>query len=138
VPQDQNTGGFFVCVLEKASDAVIEEPSEALPEIPPLVDVAVADETGSSRLKRAATPTGIEGQELETKRSKSDAAETEMQIEAVADPEEAMTNGVEVQSKPKQQKNAGSSKKKEKRDLSFREDPYSYVRADHEEVDKIV
>jgi len=113
VPQDQNTGGFFVCVFEKAGDAKTEAPSTELPPVPSAEDITVADETGSSTLKREASPSGIEDAEREAKRSKP--AEGE-------------------------QKKAGPSitTKKKRPDPMFKEDAYSFVDPNHAEVNSIV
>lgn len=132
VPHDQNTGGFFVCVLEKGSDAIIEDPSTDLPEVPALDDVAVADEGGSSRLKRSGTPSGIEGSEADAKRVKADTEGPAVDAEVSEVKEEQAVA-------PKVEKKAGPSKqKKVKRDLSFREDPYSFIKPDHVEVGSVV
>ena len=100
LPQDQNTGGFFVCVLLKAGEPAGGSPTFALPvelpSVPRLDNVMVADESGSSSLKRAPSPsTTAEGSESK---------------------------------KPKQEL------KKPKRDLGFKEDPYSFVNPSHAEV----
>jgi len=103
LPHDQDTGGFFVCVLQKAGLAT-EAPSvpvspTKIPATPLLDDVTVADDSGSSSLKRTASPSTP-----------------------------AESSGVK---KPKQES------KKQKRDLGFREDPYSFVDPKHEEVQSI-
>ncbi|ORY27062.1 S-adenosyl-L-methionine-dependent methyltransferase [Naematelia encephala] len=117
LPHDQNTGGFFVCVLEKAgspsttsnkADLVqIEEileiaaPASEVPEPEPAptlpADVTVADESGTATLKRAVSPSVPAGPEAK---------------------------------KP--------MKKKEKPDLGFREDPYSFVDRNNAEVQSCV
>ena len=113
VPQDQDTGGFFVCVFEKATDAKTEAPATELPPVPAAADITVADETGSSTLKREASPSGIEDAERETKRTKP-------------------TEG--------EQKKPGPSitTKKKRPDPMFKEDAYSFVDSDHAEVNSIV
>jgi len=101
VPQDQDTGGFFVCVFEKASDAQPIEPAAELPEVPVMEDVTVADESGPSSLKREASPSGIDGAEPEAKKSKP-------------------------------------AMKKRKPDPQFKEDSYSFVDPEHDEVRSIM
>jgi len=107
VPQDQDTGGFFVCVFEKASDAKATEPAAELPAVPALEEVVVADESGPSSLKREASPSGIEGAEPETKKAK-----------------------------PEEVKKTGATKKR-KPDPQFKEDAYSFVDPEHDEVKSI-
>lgn len=103
LPHDQNTGGFFVCVLEKKA-----EPS-AVPEGTAIVDVdalpepdevETMDEKGGQSLKRAASPSAAD--EPETKKAKPDA------------------------------------KKKKKPDMSFHEDPFSFVDPQHDEVKSVI
>ena len=100
LPHDQNTGGFFVCILEKAGRPS-ETPSTAidLPPVQPLDDVMIADESGSSSLKRAASPSAS-NIDATTKRPK-----------------------------PEQ--------KKPKRDLGFKEDPYSFLDPSNSELQSI-
>lgn len=133
VPHDQNTGGFFVCVLSKGEDAIIEEPAADLPEVPPMEDVEVADEGGSSRLKRSGTPSGLEGSESGTKRAKVDGADDADEEQTPGDAaktEETVASAAGKKAAPVKQKRV-------KRDLSFREDPYSFIQPDHVEVGKI-
>jgi multisite-specific tRNA:(cytosine-C5)-methyltransferase len=103
LPHDQDTGGFFVCVLEKAGQKTdappIPDPPHELPAVPPLDDVIVADESGCSSLKRAASPPTPSG--------------------------------------PSESKRPKQETKKPKRDLGFREDPYSFVDPNHVEVASI-
>jgi multisite-specific tRNA:(cytosine-C5)-methyltransferase len=100
IPQDQDTGGFFVCVFEKAADAKPTEPAAELPEVSTMEEVTVADESGPSSLKREASPSGIEGAEPDTKKSKPT--------------------------------------KKRKPDPQFKEDAYSFVDPEHDEVKSIM
>jgi multisite-specific tRNA:(cytosine-C5)-methyltransferase len=109
-PQDQNTGGFFVCVLEKAGSVKVEaETTEPVPsppapeEIPVIEDAVIADETGTSTLKRAVSPSAEVGPETVKK------------------------------TKQEEKKEA-----KKKRDPAWREDPFSYVDVSHKEVGLIV
>ena len=115
LPHDQDTGGFFVCVLEKAASKKKERATEGtstpaddtatpieLPPVPP-IDAVVADESGASSLKRGASSPG---ESVEVKRPR--------------------------QQSPKPEANGQG--KKAKRDLSFKEDPYSYVDSVHDEV----
>ena len=127
VPHDQDTGGFFVCVFEKASDAPEDEPEVELPPVPSLDDVVVADEKGAQSLKRAASPSAIEGAETEAKRAKQ-----EGEVEGAAVPAEE-----KVEDKS-EKKVAPAKAKKVRRDMSFKEDPYSFVDPNHEEVQSIV
>jgi multisite-specific tRNA:(cytosine-C5)-methyltransferase len=105
LPHDQNTGGFFVCVLEK----------EAAPA-----------ETSST--KRAASPSTLEGAP-DGKKTRAD--ETEVAIDETA----------VVASEPKDA--AGEvtepvvAAKKEKKDWSYKEDPFSFVDAANPELDSI-
>lgn len=114
LPHDQDTGGFFVCVLEKketAADTLSKEPTPAveLPEVAPLDDVVVADETGSSSLKRAASPSGVADAEPEVKKAKSGPSKAALAKQA----------------------------KKQKRDTSFKEDAFSFVDPGHAEIKSI-
>lgn len=103
-PHDQDTGGFFVCVLQKASSAKAASvppppPVEATAEVP---EAVVADETGTSTLKRELSPAGT------------------------PDPQPKKTK-----------KETKQEEKRNRRDPSWREDPFSYVDPDHEEVQAI-
>ncbi|ORX34458.1 S-adenosyl-L-methionine-dependent methyltransferase [Kockovaella imperatae] len=109
VPHDQDTGGFFVCVIEKIGAAETEPANVELSVPPPLDDVVVADETGTSTsAKRAGSPSIEEGS---SKRSKS----------------EPEASGSKSQAQSKRQK----------RDIGFREEPFSYVDPDHAEIKSI-
>jgi multisite-specific tRNA:(cytosine-C5)-methyltransferase len=104
LPHDQNTGGFFVCVLEKAGQPVATSaPKVDIDALPEMGDVEATDEKGSLSLKRALSPSaeGAEGTEPQAKKAKA----------------------------PGQ-----APKKKERPDLAFREDPFSFVDPSHEEV----
>ncbi|WVR04516.1 hypothetical protein IAU60_001520 [Kwoniella sp. DSM 27419] len=106
LPHDQNTGGFFVCVLQKADTESIEEAS------------------ASTSLKRSATSPAPSA---ESKRAREKSPEKEAsELPATAENTEAAG---EQSAKPE---------KKEKRDLSFREDPLSYVDPEHAEVKSLV
>lgn len=100
LPHDQDTGGFFVAVLERAGASQ------------------------SSSLKRQASP--VEGEaEIKRAREKSPApAELAEAAAAVAKSEDKAEKPVTT--------------KKEKRDNSFKEDPYSYVDSSRAEVKAIM
>lgn len=133
LPHDQDTGGFFVAVLRKkgtaappnkedkptASTSVSETEASVVPKLEPLdeadVKPTVADETGVSTLpltngKHARSPSPPESSELP-------------EAKKVKEEEGTETKEAEV--------------KKPKRDLGFREDPYSYTSPEHEEVKAI-
>lgn len=103
LPHDQNTGGFYVCVLEKkaapeapAANATKVEKVD-IASLPTPDEVIAIDEKGSLPLKRAASPSA----------------------EAAAAPKKLRSEAT----------------KKEKRDLQFREDPFSFVDPTHAEID---
>ncbi|EIW68806.1 hypothetical protein TREMEDRAFT_44583 [Tremella mesenterica DSM 1558] len=126
LPHDQDTGGFFVCVLQKADipqSSTIQVEDSVLPDVLP-IEANVADETGTSSLKRARSPVV---EEPDAKRNKSDPPSA-----GSTDP--TVTTGAASSSKGQDQGRA----KKEKRDLGFREDPYSYVKADNVEIGTLV
>ena len=104
-PHDQDTGGFFVCVLEKTKTAPAEPVPAPAPidEKPVIDDAVVADEAGSSTLKRELSPSAAEGPE-DVKKVKKELKKEE---------------------------------KKKRRDPSWKEDPFSYVDPDHQEVKAI-
>lgn len=108
-PHDQDTGGFFVCVLERAGSAPeAAETTEHVPSPPPVeeapaLDAVVADETGTTTLKRELSPSAASGPET-VKKSKQDQKKQE---------------------------------KKMKRDPSWKEDPFSFVDVNHKEVGTI-
>ena len=115
LPHDQDTGGFFVCVFQKANSKAVPTfssvaPVELIP-VPTLDGVTVADETGSSSLKRAASPSAVAETAPETKRVKPE------------------TTGAKA---------APGNQKKPKRDQTFKEDPFSFVDPKHDEVQSIV
>lgn len=108
LPHDQDTGGFFVAVLERAGASQ------------------------SSSLKRQASP--VEGEaEIKRAREKSPApAElAEAEAEAAAEAAPAVAKSEDKAEKP-------VTIKKEKRDNSFKEDPYSYVDSSRAEVKAIM
>ena len=107
MPHDQNTGGFFVCVLEKTGTATTNGAEVELPAVPPLDDVVVADEAGASTSKRVGSPSVGDAVQPEEKRAK-------------------------------QESSGRPQSKKQKRDLSFREEPFAYVDPENEEVKSIV
>ncbi|KAK8846869.1 hypothetical protein IAR55_005959 [Kwoniella newhampshirensis] len=111
LPHDQNTGGFFVCVLEKRGSKS-SAPS------------TTAEDAASSSLKRPASP-AAQGSETKRARENSPAAGSSS---GVATPAEASTPAT----------TASGPAKKEKRDLSFKEDPYSYVDPENEEIKTII
>ncbi|OCF37458.1 multisite-specific tRNA:(cytosine-C5)-methyltransferase [Kwoniella heveanensis CBS 569] len=119
LPHDQNTGGFFVCVLQKAGPAVSNDaaPAEA--------------SASSSSLKRSATSPAPEA---ETKRARDKSPEADLETAA---PSAEVTEG-EATPSAATPAPAAKPEKKEKRDLSFREDPLSYVDPYHEEVKSLI
>lgn len=102
LPHDQDTGGFFVAVLERTGASQ------------------------SSSLKRQASP--VEG-EAEIKRAREKSPTPAELAEAEAAPAAA-------KSEVKAEKPVTT--KKEKRDNSFKEDPYSYVDPSRAEVKAIM
>lgn len=113
VPHDQNTGGFFVCVLEKEANLRSSEQS-------------------SAAAKRAASPSTPEIAR-EGKKVKSDPG-----AEAV----DASLNLDQHEEVPVKEESVDTDKKeeagkKEKRDWSYREDPFSFVDPEHAEVQLI-
>ena len=111
-PHHQNTGGFFVCVIEKSQDQPNESVPESVPQIsvPPLENVLVADEAGPSSAKRAGSPSVVETGQPDGKRVKGEAESSK----------------------------STAPQRKPKRDLSFREEPFSYVNGDREEIKSIM
>nr|XP_019005307.1 multisite-specific tRNA:(cytosine-C5)-methyltransferase [Kwoniella mangroviensis CBS 8507]OCF68768.1 multisite-specific tRNA:(cytosine-C5)-methyltransferase [Kwoniella mangroviensis CBS 8507] len=104
LPHDQNTGGFFVCVLKKKGS----------PEAEP----------ASSSLKRPASsppPTS------DTKRAREKSPEPG-----------SSTAAIPAETTPVPSTTVKPEEKKEKRDLTFREDPLSYVDPEHAEVKSII
>ncbi|WWC87043.1 uncharacterized protein L201_001928 [Kwoniella dendrophila CBS 6074] len=109
LPHDQNTGGFFVCVLEKSAGTSANDPTSI-------------EEATTSTLKRPAS-------------SPPPSSETKRAREASPAPETSATaTPTETTPAP----TAKPEDKKEKRDLTFREDPLSYVSPDHEEVKSLI
>ncbi|WVQ84199.1 hypothetical protein IAT38_006350 [Cryptococcus sp. DSM 104549] len=110
LPHDQNTGGFFVAVLEKAGpknagDSTAASLKRPLSSPPP--------ESSDAKRAREASPSRAEAEAAEEEAAKAVVAEMERQAAAA---------------KPT---------KKERRDLSFKEDPYTYVNPEHPEVKSI-
>lgn len=106
LPHDQDTGGFFVAVLERAGAS---QPSS---------------------LKRQASP--VEGEaEIKRAREKSPAPAELAEAEAAAEAAPAVAKSEDKAEKP-------VTTKKEKRDNSFKEDPYSYVDPSRAEVKAIM
>ncbi|WOO79748.1 Multisite-specific tRNA:(cytosine-C(5))-methyltransferase trm4b [Vanrija pseudolonga] len=108
LPHDQNTGGFFVCVLEKKITPDVVAPDAVrvnIDELPEAEEgVEAIDDKGALSLKRQLSPS-VEAAEVAAKKAKVE---------------------------------AGTATKREKRDLAFREDPFSFVDPNHTEVESIV
>lgn len=107
LPHDQNTGGFFVCVLEKV--------------------IYGTDAEKSNAGKRAASPSTPEGGR-EVKKVKAEETEAVPEADEEAD-EPADAEG---------EKAAEGAGKKEKKDWSYREDPFSYVDPSSPELQSIL
>jgi multisite-specific tRNA:(cytosine-C5)-methyltransferase len=145
-PHDQDTGGFFVCVLEKAGKPLqslgTTEPVPAPPaaeSIPPVEAAAIADENGTSTLKRPApsspSPT-IEGSE--SKKAKQEDATPFAPEPEIAEPVTAKPTSAPAElSEAKKTTPAPPKGKKQRRDVGFKEDPFSYVDPQHKEVQTI-
>lgn len=114
------------------------------PETPQVVeDVIIADEAGSS-LKRAASPVDVESKRARQVSPVKVVAENDQSesIDEQAEPQQVKL----LQAKPSKrepptpasQKAEAKKIKKERRDLGFKEDPYSFVDEKNEEVGKIV
>lgn len=101
--------------MEKAGSAEVNaETTEPVPsppaaeETPVIEDAVVADETGTSTLKRGVSPSAEVGPEVVKK------------------------------TKQEEKKEAKKEEKRKKRDPAWREDPFSYVDVGHKEVGAIV
>lgn len=116
VPHDQNTGGFFVCVLQKAEE-LDEEEQIASTEAEPTSETVPATTKGQLDTTSAETSAA---QEPETGNSLKRAAPSS-------------PAGPSAESKPK----AGPPAKRQRRDATFKEDPFSFVDPEHEEVKRI-
>lgn len=116
LPHDQNTGGFFVCVLEKAAT-----PS-----------------TGTG-IKRALSPSATEDRDAKKEKVETtdDGAPAAVPASASGAPAQAASA-----SNGKGKSNARSIKgrptKKEQKDWSYREDPFSFAPADDPELETII
>jgi len=115
LPHDQDTGGFFVCVLEKQASSngyssvpepITDDPTSNAETAEKPVDADTEPSTSTSSLKRQASHTP---------------------------PVEAM----KVEKKPRQEATTMINKR-EKRDLGFKEDPFGFVAEDNEDVTTIV
>ncbi|KAL7418626.1 tRNA (cytosine-5-)-methyltransferase ncl1 [Cryptotrichosporon argae] len=146
LPHDQNTGGFFVCVLQKAER--VDEAAKAhapavdiaaLPE-PDLSDVAVLDESGRAGAKRALSPSPSK-EEAATKKAKAEGGgEGEVMTEAEGEvaPAEVKEDDAGKGKASETEKPAQQQGKKVKRDTTFKEDPFAFVDPAHEEVQKVI
>jgi multisite-specific tRNA:(cytosine-C5)-methyltransferase len=156
LPHDQDTGGFFVCVLEKAGPAVpsLEEAETTVPSAPetpaePTTDAIVADEAGVN-LKRAASPVDVDAKRARqvspAKVENTDAGAAAAPKDSQGEVKEETTGTQPLPPKPVKrepptpasQKAEAKKIKKERKDLGFKEDPYSFVNEKNEEVEKIV
>jgi multisite-specific tRNA:(cytosine-C5)-methyltransferase len=139
LPHDQDTGGFFVCVLQKSSTAqTTSTPSIPLPEVDTSEPITIADESGSTSttLKRALSP-----QTEEREGKKVDMGENKVQEEKVEAGAEEGKEEVEVEvekSKAKGKPQGKGKEKKVKRDLSFKEEAFGFVDPTRPEVKSIV
>lgn len=138
-PHDQNTGGFFVCVLERSgkplesigtTDPVpAPPPAERAPAVEAEV-VASVDESGTSSLKRAAPPSPSPNEPVAETESKKPKQERAAEAESEVKPEQKEKSQPQPQPQPKG--------KKTRRDIGFKEDPFSYVDPDHVEVNSLM
>lgn len=117
MPHDQNTGGFFVCVLEKAAELDEEEQIAATEAQPAAAEADLVAAEGQANAEAADTSNA---QEPEAGNSLKRAAPSS-------------PAGPSAESKPK----AGPPAKRQRRDASFKEDPFSFVDPEHEEVKRI-
>lgn len=137
LPHDQNTGGFFVCVLQKkgtseptvvpASSLVkreqkskFEEPKPAAaPAAAPAAEAAAAEPMAEDKPDVAAADAAAEPAAVPAKRELSPSAE---ESEA---------------KKLKSDAPLAPQDKKAKRDLQFREDPFGFVDPSHPELETV-
>lgn len=114
LPHDQNTGGFFVCVLQK-SEAVDEELAAA-------VEAETARAMGRVEASASANADAMDIEQSEPNGLKRSAPSSPGSA-----PPEAN----------KKAKAAGPPAKRQRRDASFKEDPFSFVDPEHEEIKRI-
>lgn len=106
LPHDQDTGGFYVCVIERAPA------SDAVPEVVPAQ-------------KRAVSPSAPEGPEQgAAKKVKVDDGSAAVEDVAFVEAEKPVV----------QEENKGRPKKKKGTEHIFKEDPFFYVKADDPEL----
>lgn len=122
LPHDQNTGGFYVCVLHKSESAA---PAPA----PSTSTSTAASASTSSGLKRALSP-NAEDAARDTKKEKiASEGEASAPASGTATPTPAIPSAAEPDN------NAG---KKKKQDWSYREDPFTYAPESDPELVSIV
>lgn len=139
LPHDQNTGGFFVCVLEKAMP--VETAAKAAKTAASKPAEAKDVESATNATKRAATPSTPEGaRESKKAKAEGDAVEGEaaqVEGEAVADGDSVKAEIVDADGDVAEPIVEEAATKKEKKDWSYKEDPFSYVDPAHAELDAI-
>lgn len=119
MPHDQNTGGFFVCVLQKAGSP--EDEPELVPDFP-IGEAAQAGKTDEKTQEKADAPAQAEQTEQ--------AAEGSNGLKR-----RAMSPTAEANLAKKLK--AGPVARRQRRDPHFKEDPFSFVDPDHEEIKRI-
>ncbi|UZJ52872.1 hypothetical protein CBS101457_002192 [Exobasidium rhododendri] len=129
-PHDQNTGGFFVAVLEKRveGEEVIEE-GMAKGMIRAQEKLNAEEDTARLSRKRALSPATTEATEPPSKRLKEgEKSTTETTTEISASPSQ-----VEPSTKKKDEKRVTMAA-----GIPYREDPMAYVAVDDEQIQSIV
>ena len=118
LPHDQNTGGFYVCVLQKADNATTTSSTHTS-----------TPTAGSAGTKRALSPSA---EERDASAAKKERPSTPA--------EDASSTSTPAAVSAPAVPNAGTDKddKKKKQDWSYREDPFSYAPESDPELQSIV
>ena len=123
MPHDQNTGGFYVCVLQKASSGSASSTNAA--DADAEADVGASTSAG---VKRALSPSAEDRDVAAKKEKLAEAADESAPASGTATPiPTAATTAAE-----------GAEGKKRKQDWSYREDPFAYAPETDPELMSIV
>lgn len=130
LPHDQDTGGFFVAVLQKSGNPSAPDESDQPTESSSAQAADVPEPTDESEAVEASEATPLVADEAGTstvqltngKHSRSPSSST-----PAAEPE----------AKRAKEEAAAAPERKPRRDPGFREDPYSYADVNHDEVKSV-
>lgn len=121
LPHDQNTGGFFVCVLEKKGTSE--------PTVVPASSLVKREVKSKFEEPKAAEATAPMAEDKSDEKEEAPAVPAKRELSPSAEESEAKKLKSDAPQEPQD--------KKAKRDLAFREDPFGFVDPSHPELETV-